>query len=242
MRGALAALGTDENLTEEGLPLAAISMFAADDVWDDEGGRRAWERLEAYDRAHGALGALRSTLMVGATWELRAGRFDAAEALHDEMAELSDVVGQPHPGGVQRIEFLAWSGREAEARAMAAQVTGADDLTMNSLTVLEISLGHYGEALAWALPSFERDSPGLAARSLHEIVEAGVRGGDDNAAKAALARLEGARHGGRHPLGPWPARPLQGADVRRRAGRGVLPRIGGPARHHLAPQARVRPR
>ncbi|WP_211245964.1 ATP-binding protein [Actinomadura oligospora] len=57
MRSALTALGTDPNLTEEGLPLAIVSMSAADDVWDDEGGRRAWKRLEAYDRAHGALGA-----------------------------------------------------------------------------------------------------------------------------------------------------------------------------------------
>jgi DNA-binding CsgD family transcriptional regulator len=190
LRGALTALGTDESLAEEGQPLAVISMFAADDLWDDEGGRQAWKRLEAYDRASGALGALRTTLMVGATWELRAGRFEAAEALQDELAELSDVVGQPHRGGIQRIELLAWSGRKAETRAMAAGDIGFDDLTMNSLAVLEISLGRYGEALACVLPSFERDKPGVATRSLHEIVEAGVRSGDHKAAKAALARME----------------------------------------------------
>ncbi|MFF0523433.1 AAA family ATPase [Actinomadura nitritigenes] len=201
MRSALTALGTDRHLTEEGMPLAVISMFAADEVWDDEGGRRAWRRLEAYDRTNGALGVLRSTLMVGATWELRAGRFQAAEALHDELAELSEVVGQPRPGAIQRIELLAWSGREAEIRAMAAEGIGFDDLAMNSLAVLENSLGHYGEALARALPSFERDRPGLAARSLHEIVEAGVRSGDDNAAKVALARLEERATAGGTPWG-----------------------------------------
>jgi len=120
---------------------------------------------------------------------MRAGRFEAANALQVELAELSDVIGQPYPRGAQRIEFLAWSGKEAEAREMAG-VTGFDDLAMNALAVLEISLGHYGEALACALPSFERDAPGLAARSLHGIVEADVRSGDNNAAKAALSRLE----------------------------------------------------
>jgi DNA-binding CsgD family transcriptional regulator len=190
MRGALTALATDESLAEEGLPLAVISMFAADDVWDDEGGRQAWKRLEAYDRANGALGMLRTTLMVGATWELRAGRFEAADALQDELAELSDVVGQPHRGGIQRIELLAWSGREAETRAVAAEDIGFDDFVMNSLAVLEIGLGRYSDALACVLPSFEGDRPGVATRSLHEIVEAGVRSGDHNAAKSALARME----------------------------------------------------
>ncbi|MFB4308374.1 AAA family ATPase [Actinomadura sp. GTD37] len=200
MRGALTALGTDENLAEEGLPLALISMLAADDVWDDEGGRRAWRRLEAYDRTHGALGTLRTTLMVGAAWELRAGRFEAADALQDELAELSAVVGRPHRGTIQRIELLAWRGREAEARAVAAADVGFDGFVMNSLAVLETSLGRYGEALAHVLPSFERDEPGVGARSLHEIVEAGVRSGDRDAAEAALARLaERAPAGGT----PW---------------------------------------
>jgi DNA-binding CsgD family transcriptional regulator len=190
LRGALATLAQDENLAEDGLPLAVISMLAADEVWDDEGGRRTWQRLEAYDRRHGALGTLRTTLMVGATWELRAGRFDVAEALQDELLELSGVVGQPYRGGIQRIELLAWSGREAETRAVAAGDAGFHDYVMSSLAVLEMGLGHYGEALARVLPGFERDKPGVAVRSLHDIVEAGVRSGNHNAAKAALLRLE----------------------------------------------------
>jgi len=190
MRAALAALSSSASLTEECLPLAVISMFAAEDVWDEDGGRRAWRRLEAHDRDHGALGTLRTTLVAGATWELRAGRFDVAGVLQDELAELSDVVGQPHRGGIQRIELLAWSGREAETRAVAARGLGFDDYVRNSLAVLEISLGRHREALALLLPAFGRDKPGVATRSLHEIVEAGVRGGDDHAAKAALTRME----------------------------------------------------
>ncbi|WP_026416439.1 helix-turn-helix transcriptional regulator [Actinomadura oligospora] len=79
--------------------------------------------------------------------------------------------------------------------------TEDDDLTMTSLAVLEISVGNYSEALACALPSFESDKPGLAARTLHEIVEAGVRSGDNTAAKAALTRLEERATSGGTPWG-----------------------------------------
>ncbi|MBM2620805.1 AAA family ATPase [Actinoplanes sp. LDG1-06] len=188
MRAALATL--DAGVVEEGPPLAVISTLAADDLWDEDAGRRAWTRLEEYDRRTGALGTLRTTLAVGAGWELRAGRFDAAEALQDELAALSTLVGQPLRGETQRIELLAWRGREAETRAMAAEATGLDHFVRNSVAILEISLGHYPAALDCLKPSFDRDKPGAATRSLHEIVESGVRGGDHEAAKAALVRME----------------------------------------------------
>ncbi|MEV6349794.1 AAA family ATPase [Actinoplanes sp. NPDC051851] len=189
MRDALTALNGAADLAEQSLPLAVISAFTAEDVWDDAAGRRAWQKLEAHDRATGALGTLRTTLMVGATWEMRAGRFAAAAARHDELAELSDVLRQAHPQ-IQRVELMAWSGRDAEARAAVTAGIGFDDVIRNSLAVLDIAHGRYAEALAALLPSFERDMPGVANRSLHDIVEAGVRGGDDQAATAALTRMQ----------------------------------------------------
>lgn len=190
LRAALDALAGDDDLAEDGPPLAVISVLAADDLWDEQAGRRVWRRLEEYDRRSGALGTLRTTLAVGVAWELRAGRFDAAEALQDESADLSRVVGPPVLGGVERIELLAWRGRADEVRALAAGATALDGLVRNSVAVLEISLGRYPEALAVLRPSLEHDKPGAATRSLHEIVEAGLRGGDHQAAKAALVRLE----------------------------------------------------
>jgi len=189
LRAGLTALESAEDLAEQCLPLAVISTLAAEDVWDDEAGRRAWQRLETHDRANGALGTLRTTLMVGATWEMRAGRFAAAAARHDEVAELCAVVGPPHPG-IQRIELLAWSGQEAETRAAARAGPGLPGVVSHSLAILAIGLGRYGEALTNLLPSFARDRPGLANRALHDIVEAGVRSGDHEAAKAALVRME----------------------------------------------------
>ncbi len=57
------------------------------------------------------------------------------------------------------------------------------------LTVLELSLGRYAEALARGLPIYEDDPPGFGSRILPEIVEAGARAGDHGAALAALGRL-----------------------------------------------------
>jgi DNA-binding CsgD family transcriptional regulator len=57
------------------------------------------------------------------------------------------------------------------------------------LTVLELGLGRYPEALGWGLQVFHDDPPGFGSRILPDIVEAGVRGGDRAAAEAAMARL-----------------------------------------------------
>ncbi|MCM4077905.1 helix-turn-helix transcriptional regulator [Paractinoplanes hotanensis] len=73
---------------------------------------------------------------------------------------------------------------------MAARAGGLDDLARNALAVLELGLGRYPEALAHVRSTFDGDRPGAATRSLHEIVEAGVRSGDHEAAKAALARMD----------------------------------------------------
>jgi DNA-binding CsgD family transcriptional regulator len=57
------------------------------------------------------------------------------------------------------------------------------------LTVLELGLGRYAEALGWGLRIYDDDPPGFGSRILPEIVEAGGRGGDHAAAHAALDRL-----------------------------------------------------
>ncbi|MET0700124.1 MAG: AAA family ATPase [Mycobacterium sp.] len=62
-------------------------------------------------------------------------------------------------------------------------------LARMGLTVLELGLGRYPEALGWGLRVFHDDPPGFGSRILPDIVEAGVRGGDRAVAQAALARL-----------------------------------------------------
>ncbi len=64
-----------------------------------------------------------------------------------------------------------------------------ESLALMGLTVLELGLGRYPEALGWGLQIFRDDPPGFGNRILPDIVEAGVRGGDRGAAQAAMARL-----------------------------------------------------
>ncbi|MFE2870321.1 AAA family ATPase [Embleya sp. NPDC059259] len=200
LRRALHVLCEGPDIVEDGLPLAVLAGYAADELWDDAGGYAANRRLEEHERGSGALSALWTTLLVRSTWEQRAGRFAAAAACIDESEELAALVGLPQVGPAHRIDLLAWSGREAETRAAADVITrhwvaekdhdAFGDWARNCLTVLEIGHGRYAEALALARITFAKDNCSTAARVAHDVVEAGVRCGDHRAAKDALTRLE----------------------------------------------------
>ncbi|SEG83261.1 regulatory protein, luxR family [Actinacidiphila yanglinensis] len=199
LRAALAAMGRDGHVIEGGARQSTLALYAAEEIWDDAGGEEAARLVEAHERRIGALGALRSTLVVRSTWELRAGRFAAATACLDEAEELAAVIGQPS-GLAFRVELLAWSGQEARARAAADALVqdlvtrhahgGLGDWARNCLAVLELGLGRYAEAAACARVAFDHDNAGAVPRALPDLVEASVRCGDHRTAKEALRRLE----------------------------------------------------
>ncbi|WP_328674106.1 AAA family ATPase [Streptomyces sp. NBC_00328] len=200
LQAALAALERDTDVVGHGLRAATLALYAAEEVWDETGGAEAARLVEAHERAIGALGALRSTLLVRSTWELRAGRFATATACLDEAQDLAAVIGQPSPGLAYRVELLAWSGQESAARTAADLLVrdfasrhahgGLADWARNSLTVLELSLGHYVQAAAHARVTFDADNPGGAPRALPDLIEASTRSGDRPTARQALTRLE----------------------------------------------------
>jgi DNA-binding CsgD family transcriptional regulator len=196
---ALGALGRDREVAGQGVQLSTLALYAAEEVWDEVGGLEAAALLETSERSRGALGALRTTLVVRATWELRAGRFAAATACLDEAEDLAAVTGQPPPGPAFQIEALAWRGQEAETQAAAELLTrdevryahgGFGDWARSCLAVLHLGLGRYAEAAACAGVAFANNSPGGVARVLPDLVEAAVRSGDHRTAKDALRLLE----------------------------------------------------
>jgi DNA-binding CsgD family transcriptional regulator len=199
LRAAVAALCTDDQPAPAAIPATILGQFAADDLWDDEGRRAMLRRAEAVQRRHGALGALRVILAGLSTSELWAGRLAEAEARYFEAAEISALIGLPQPASTGvLLDLRAWQGREQESRALAAtteqwgEERGAAVLgffALIGLTLLELSLGRYVEALSWAMRIYDDDPPGFGNRILPEIVEAGARGGDHHAAHAALSRL-----------------------------------------------------
>ncbi|GAA4579495.1 LuxR family transcriptional regulator [Planotetraspora phitsanulokensis] len=199
MRAAVAELCTAERLSEEGMPLALLGALAADELWDEQGRSTLLHRLAASGRESGALHALRVTLTLLAGSELRAGRLAVADAHYAENFDLYAMSGVMPPGGSQwQIEQLVWQGREQEARAAADQIAvvavhnvpALVNQAALAMTVLELSLGNYREALDRARPLFDRDPPGNGNRVLPDLVEAAVRAGDPDTARLALARLE----------------------------------------------------
>ena len=199
LRAAVAMMFTDEAAAHVDIPSTILGWFAADDVWDEKGRRAMFERAQAIERRQGALGAMRITLAGLSVSQAWAGQMNDAENSYGEAAEISALIGVPPPAttGVL-LEVRAWQGRESESRAVASSTAewgrekGASILeifALMGLTVLELGLGRYPEALRWGLQIFDDDPPGFGNRVLPDVVEAGVRGGDRDAAQAALARL-----------------------------------------------------
>jgi len=199
LKGAVASMFTDETAADVDIPSTILGWFAADDVWDEKGRRAMFERAQAIERRHGALGAMRITLAGLAVSQAWAGHMTEAENSYGEASEISALIGVPPPAttGVL-LEVRAWQGRESESRAVASLTAdwgrqkGARILeifALMGLTVLEVGLGRYPEALRWASEIVEDDPPGFGNRVLSEVVEAGVRSGDLTAARKALTRL-----------------------------------------------------
>ena len=199
LRAAVAMLFDDGAAGHVDIPSTILGWFAADDVWDEQGRRAMFERAHAVEQRQGALGAMRITLAGLAISQAWAGHMSDAESSYGEAAEISALIGVPPPAttGVL-LEVRVWQGREDESRAVAAATAdwgrekGASILeifALMGLTVLEIGLSRYSEALGWGRQIFRDDPPGFGNRILPEIVEAGIRGGDRTAAEAALARL-----------------------------------------------------
>ncbi len=174
LRRALASLADDQPL-----PGDAVQLFmphqAAIMLHDDPASYELARRSAAEARDRGALAALLMTLVFLAYSQLREGRFADAEVTVAEGRPLSEATGyRAHLGGFAcaELEVLAWRGREADARPLAAQILR--DLTAQgngvgvrlahrALAVLELSLGNYSQALHHALDTLE--GRGLGDRS-----------------------------------------------------------------------------
>ena len=188
-----------DDLTEIGMPIALIAYTVAEELWDDGRFKTIADRLNALSRERGALHALNVTLHSQAVHALWSGRFDDAEACFDEADEIASAIGMPAQRPGHLVELLAWRGRETEARAAAdilidrwggqlgfgVMVSHAH----HALTVLELGLGRYKEALARAVHGYADDCPGQGTLLLPDVVEAAVRSGDRVTAAAALDRL-----------------------------------------------------
>ncbi|MFE3111169.1 AAA family ATPase [Kitasatospora indigofera] len=181
--------------------LLLLGLIAAHELWDGEAFRAIAARTVETSRDLGALDMLRVSLHAVASVETWCGRFTEAESNFAAFRELVGAIdGSGRLAEGSDVILQGWRGNEEATRAaMAAmdvergseRASGGVRLhtTRTALAVLENGSSNYANALAVARQGYAEDPVYYGNPALVEMVEAGVRSGDRDAAQAALLRL-----------------------------------------------------
>jgi DNA-binding CsgD family transcriptional regulator len=198
---AIAQLTGDQPVLDEALPHFLAITNAANLLYDDSARYQIERRWTAELRARGALAALLVVLVVQVTVGIQEGRFADAAATIAEGRSLSEATGWRAYLPVfahAEVLALAWQGREADTRLLAARLLAelawghghaAGRHVHHSLTILELGLGNYADALYHALRS-EAGERALGSASVADMVEAAARSGERTTAAAAVEAFE----------------------------------------------------
>jgi DNA-binding CsgD family transcriptional regulator len=200
IRQALEACTPDRPITDEEVSWLPIAWIAALELYDD----RAWQALTSRwalaARMHGSVAALPIGLGRMPHFDVVVGRFASAERTIAEARDLAAATASgARPGGHSTAELssLAWRGLEIQTRAVATtlipELTGLGRgigirMVHLATAILELGLGNYPEALRSSRKAHGDD------RLLHlnvepELIEAAVRCGELETARAAFQRL-----------------------------------------------------
>ena len=197
LRRALQACAGADVPTQPDLIGLILASTVSPDLWDDEGWELLTGRVVLAARATGGLYALPIALNYQASAHVNGAQFGSAAALLDEADAISDAIGHQRVS-LTAPEVAAWQGREARAMELTeASIEAATarrfgrpiSLAHHARAVLFNGLGRYPEALAAAELACEHEDPYHFGRSLSELVEAGVRSRDHDAATAAFVQL-----------------------------------------------------
>ena len=186
-----------ENLSRWALLLNYFFM----ELWEDRTAYSILRKVEQLDRDAGALETLRVRLEGLGHLEMWRGNFVEADRCHGECVDISVALGgDPAVWKRNAIELRGWQGDDQATSRMAKvllspamDAIGAGviaNVARMGLVALNLAQGRYREAfdIAWYL--FEIDPVCQGNQVLPEIVEAGARCGEVQAAGAALARLD----------------------------------------------------
>jgi DNA-binding CsgD family transcriptional regulator/tetratricopeptide (TPR) repeat protein len=194
LKRALSGFLSQEISREEETRWLWLACHAAFETWDE-----AWAVLSnrhvEVARESGALTVLPIALQSPAVADLLAGDFATAASLLEEAAAISEAIGTELPP-YGPVLLAAYRGREADAvplieanvKDAVARGEGIGLAVIQwASALLYNGLGRYEDALVAAEQATEhpRDPP----RTLPELVEAAVRRGRIETARAALARL-----------------------------------------------------
>jgi DNA-binding CsgD family transcriptional regulator len=199
LRNALGAFRGVEALAAPEARWLWLACRLSQDLWDDE----LWDELATRElrvaRETGALSVLPLAATYRAALHVHEGDFGAASSLIEEADAITRATGMA-PLKYASLMLAAWRGNEQDAlelfEAGRAEATARGEGM--GLAVIEWATallyngwGRYAEALAAAQRGCEHDDLGLCAWSLVELIEAGVRSDQADAATAALDRLSG---------------------------------------------------
>jgi DNA-binding CsgD family transcriptional regulator/tetratricopeptide (TPR) repeat protein len=192
MRAALTMLGEsdDASLLEAGTYGIALSMA----LWDERACIELLERTARAARDAGALRMLDTTLWLLSLIEVVRGDPVASGRYVEQVRELRRAIGYDAEQ-VVNASYLAWAGAEpalVEAIAQAALDVGfggAWTIAMTGLSVRSIAEGHYRDAFERLQPMIERPFLQVTYQQLPDYVEAGVRSGNPDEARAASDQL-----------------------------------------------------
>jgi DNA-binding CsgD family transcriptional regulator len=199
LRHAIMLAAAEPSLCDENLRSVLILAMGAYRLLDDAAWHAICAQGVAQARRHGHVAALPSLLRILSHCETLHGRFAAAEAAHAEAEELSAATELvSHLGaGVSDLIVLAWRGRGAAARPLAAarlrEFTQAGQglaigLTEHALAVLELGAGDYEAALRHALGA-PPAAPLATLESPPELIEAAARYGELRVAACSLEQF-----------------------------------------------------
>jgi DNA-binding CsgD family transcriptional regulator/tetratricopeptide (TPR) repeat protein len=194
-----AAQHTDDDVMRsfwQGFPIAL--ECAAGELWDDDMWHNVGTTAVRLARESGALAMLPLALATRAGSHVFAGEFEAAAALIEEANTISAATGLA-PVRYHAISLTVWRGAEAESlRLLEATTKLAESRGEGRVTglvgcftaILNNGLGRYQEALSAAKQACEHEDLGPYRMALAELIEAGVRCGDREAAARGVALME----------------------------------------------------
>jgi DNA-binding CsgD family transcriptional regulator len=197
LRKAVSAFRDDEQVLQFG----AMAATAAAALWDVDSWDAVSTRQVQLARDSGALAQLATALQgkgIVVTWS---GDFKEAASVIAEADAVTGATGI-HIASYGAVLLAAYQGREAEASALLTMTiekasAGGEGVGVQfarwATAVLFNGLGRYGEALVAARQASDA-APELFIShwALAELVEAGVRSGNQALAAQALERLVGA--------------------------------------------------
>ncbi|MEU6153624.1 AAA family ATPase [Actinosynnema sp. NPDC047251] len=178
-----------------------LGFLLAIEFWDAEATRAIAARSTASGRGSGSFHLLPIGLAMLATATAHLGDFGAAKEMVSEEEAIAEATGAA-PLVYPRLHLAALHGRRAEAEELFARVGPHMSLSVQYATaVLDNGLADYPAALDAARRAVATGDLGLAGLALPELVEAAVRCGRADEARAALATLAERTGAGGQPWG-----------------------------------------